>query len=221
MAIKNILFDLDDTLIVSSGQEIWYKEVLSNLGYNPNDYKDVYDAIGEYELSVTEENCFYDKNEILDFINNTLNRNYSISLIDEINKIVGEYWITQSLVQESTLKYLNSKYDLYIFTNWFKGPQWRRLEKLGFSKYFKDIFSSEQYGAKPHKIAYLNVLKALNCNANECCMIGDSKLCDIVGSKNVGMEAILFDYDGNRDKKDVIAHNYSVVTDLKDLEKIL
>ncbi len=41
------------------------------------------------------------------------------------------------------------------------------------------------------------------------------------GPNNAGIRAILFDFDGKRDKKDIFASNYLVITDLKELEKIL
>ena len=52
-------------------------------------------------------------------------------------------------------------------------------------------------------------------------MIGDNKKSDILGANNVGIPAILFDYNGKKDKKDIFAPNYEIITDLKELEKIL
>lgn len=222
MAIKNIIFDLDNTLIEDKDEDIlYYKEALSNLSYDENDYKNIYDALGDYELNLTEDDLFYSKEKAMDFVNKKLNKNYSLSLMDELNKVIAKYWCKHLFIQESTLKYLSSKYNLYVFSNWFKDAQLGRLENIGFSKYFKDIFTPEFYGAKPFKAAYQNVLDTLNCSPAECVMIGDSKFSDIFGSTNIGMNAILFDYDGNRDKKEINAQNYSIITDLKDLETIL
>ena len=52
-------------------------------------------------------------------------------------------------------------------------------------------------------------------------MIGDSKYIDILGARSINMNAILFDFDGLRDKPDIIVDGYSVVTSLKQLENIL
>jgi len=163
MAIKNILFDLDDTLIKNEKDYMfYYKEVLSNLGYNGKDYKSVYDAIDKYYLTLDEKNNIYSKVAMLNFINTTLNRSYSIELIDEINKYIANYWIKHPLIEESTLKYLNSKYNLYVFTNWFEDTQSKRLENISFLKYFKDVFGSDNYGSKPFESAFKNVLNKLN-----------------------------------------------------------
>lgn len=52
-------------------------------------------------------------------------------------------------------------------------------------------------------------------------MIGDSKNKEILAASNVGMKAVLFDYDGKRDKKDIELDNYIRVKDLKELMEIL
>ncbi len=222
MSIKNILFDLDNTLIENQEEDIlWYKKALSNLGYDENDYMNIYNAIDEYAFTLSEENNFYSKQSMLDFINISLDRNYSIELIDEFNKYIAKYWIKHPFIDEKTLQCLSSKYNLYIFTNWFKDAQAGRLENIGLLKYFKNIFSPEYYGTKPFKSAFENVLNTLRCKADECVMIGDSKYCDIFGARNIGMNAILFDYNGSRDKSDIIVDNYSVINDLKQLEFLL
>lgn len=222
MAIKNILFDLDNTLIENREEDIlYYKDVLANLGYDEKNYKNVYDAIDDYNCTLTEENNFCSKQAMLDFINTSLDKNYSIELIDELNKYIAKYWIKHPFITENTLQYLSSKYNLYVFTNWFKDAQSGRLENIGLLKYFKDIFSPEYYGSKPFKSAFKNVLNKLNCSPDECVMIGDSKYYDILGARNVGINAILFDYNGYRDKPDIIVDKYSVITDLKQLEYML
>lgn len=222
MAIKNILFDLDNTLIENQEEDVlWYKKALSNLGYDENDYMNIYNAIDQYELTLSEENNFYSKQSMLDFINTSLGKSYSIELIDELNKYIAKYWTKHPFIDEKTLQYLSSKYNLYIFTNWFKDAQAGRLENIGLLKYFKDIFSAEYYGTKPFKSTFENVLDTLNCKADECVIIGDSKYCDILGARNVGMNAILFDYNGSRDKSDIIVDKYSIITELKQLEDLL
>lgn len=222
MAIKNILFDLDNTLIKNEEDDmLYYKEALSNLGYDEKDYKTIYDLLDKYNPTFTENNNFYSKQDMLNFINQNLNKNYSIELIDEINKYISKYWIKHSFIQEDTLKYLSSKYNLYVFTNWFGDTQAKRLKNIGLLKYFKNVFGSDCYGSKPFKSAFKNVLNELNCSPEECVMIGDSKLNDIYGARNIGMNAILFDFNGSRDKSDIIVDNYCVITDLKQLENIL
>ena len=52
-------------------------------------------------------------------------------------------------------------------------------------------------------------------------MIGDSKLTDIACANSVGMKAILYDYNGRRDFKDVQLNNYTVIKKMEELLNLL
>lgn len=220
--IKNIIFDLDNTIIEYKDEyALKYKQALKNCGYNEDEYLNIYDALYYYEHSLTDSNSFYSKETMINFLNQKLNTNYDIKLIDELNAVIGKYWIDSILLHEDTLKYLSSKYTIYIFTNWFESPQSERLKNIGYLKYFKKIFGADTIGAKPFKSSFNNLLNYINASSSECTMIGDNKKMDILGANNAGISAILFDYNGKRDRKDIFAPNYTVITDLKNLEKIL
>ena len=125
------------------------------------------------------------------------------------------------LITEETLKYLSSKYRLYIFTNWFESAQKERLKNIDYLKYFTKVFGADNVGAKPFKASFDTVLECISALPEDCVMIGDSKRSDILGANNAGISALLYDYDGNRDKKEIFAKEYTVIKDLKELEKIL
>lgn len=219
--IKNIIFDLDNTIIEDKDDDVLhYKEALKNCGYSEDNYLNVYNALDDYEQTLSEENRFYSRETVIEFLNNKLNTNYDIRLVDELNKVIGKYWINPFL-SEDTLKYLAFKYKLYVFTNWFEVAQTERLKNIGYLKYFTRVFGSDTVGAKPFLSSFNNVLENIGALPSECIMIGDNKKCDILGANNAGISAILFDYNGKRDKKDVYAPDYKVITDLKELEKIL
>lgn len=220
--LKNIIFDLDNTIIkYTNDYALHYKKALRNCGYNEDDYLNIYNAIDDYNVLLTETNPFYSRESLLTFLNKKLNTNYNIKLVDELIKVVGKYWINSVLLPEDTLKYLYSKYKLYVYTNYFENCQAQRLEKIGYLKYFSRVFGSDTIGAKPFKSSFDAVLNTLGCLPNECIMIGDNKRDDVFGANNAGIRAILFNYDGKRDTKDIFAPNYTVIADLKELEKIL
>ena len=219
--IKNIIFDLDNTIIEDKDDDVLhYKEALRNCGYSEDNYINVYNALDDYEQTLSEENRFYSRETVIEFLNKNLNTNYDIKLVDELNKVIGKYWINPFL-SEDTLKYLASKYKLYVFTNWFEVAQTERLQNIGYLKYFTNVFGSDTVGAKPFLSSFNSVLQNIGALPSECIMIGDNKKCDIQGANNAGISAILFDYNGKRDKKDIYAPDYKVVTDLKELENIL
>lgn len=220
--IKNIIFDLDNTIIEDKDDYIlYYREALRNCGYSEDNYLNIYNALDEYEMSLTESNRFYSKETAIEFLNRKLNTDYNIKLIDALNTVIGKYWTKYILLPEDTLKYLSSKYVLYVFTNWFESAQIERLKTIGYLKYFSKIFGSDNFGAKPFVSSFYDVLSFINALPSECIMIGDSKAKDILGANNVGIYGILLDYDGKRDRNDIFAPNYKVIKNFKELEKIL
>lgn len=220
--IKNIIFDLDNTIIEDKEDYVlYYKEALRNCGYNEDNYLNIYNLLDDYDCSLTEDNRFYSRETAINFLNINLNTNYDIKLIDELNNVIVQYWNKYILLPEDTLKYLSSKYKLYVFTNWFESTQAERLKNIGYLNYFSKVFGSDTIGAKPFKSSFDAVLNFIGASPEECIMIGDSKKNDILGANNAGIKAILFDYDNNRDKKDVFAPNYELIKNLKELEKIL
>ena len=220
--IKYLIFDLDNTIILDEEEEInTYKDALKKLNYDIEDYYKIYVAVDEYEASVLEEELYFTKQGLLEFLNKNLNRNYSIELIDELCDVIGKKWIRKILLDKKTAEYLSSKYKLYIYTNFFGDAQYERIKNIGYDKYFKKVFGPEEYGLKPYRKSIENVLNEIGAEPDECLMIGDSKNKEILSASIVGMKAILYDYDGNRDKKDINLDNYIIVKDLKELMKIL
>lgn len=220
--VKNIFFDLDNTLIFDEDTDSeYYKEALSNLGYNENNFYKIYVAIDEYEKSLTEENCFYNEKEMLEFINKSLDEDYRIELIAELRKAIEENWIKRPLIKEDLLEKLSKKYNLYVYTNYFGASQAKRLENIGYKKYFKKVFGADEYGCKPYKKNFETILNEICSRPEDCIMIGDTKKMDILAANNIGMQSILFDYDGKRDNKAIELKDYIVIKNMNDLDKIL
>lgn len=217
--IKNILFDVDNTILDSSSENaIFYKEALESIGYDVSRYLDVYNAIDLYEDNFTEENNFYSKFDMLKLINQELCEDYPLQLIDEINKVIAKYWLKKILINKDIMEYLYSKYDLYVFSNWFYVATYNRLKNINYLKYFKEIFTADKVGSKPYKRAFENVLTKINSSSVECMMIGDSLKTDILGARNANMSAIWF----NPNSKPVTnIDGVKMITDFSDIYKIL
>ena len=142
--IKRVIFDIDNTLIP------WKKEyndeirkTLEDLKimYTDKDLKQISQAFDEYE----NEYYTFDRKLMLDFINKYTKKQYPEEFIynilarwstcvpDKIEKEIKE-----------TLKYLKSKYELVILTDWYAEQQIKRLEKLDIMKYFQKVYSAEK-----------------------------------------------------------------------------
>lgn len=212
--IKNLIFDLDDTIIKDEKEDSeCYKEALKNCGYSEEKYYDIYEAIDEYDKLITEDNMYYDKTEMLKTINKLLHTNYDMKLMDEILKLSGKYWTKRVIIDENTIRKLSEKFNLYVYTNYYTKVQENRLRNIGYLKYFKKVFGADKYGSKVFKKAFEKVLEEINAKPEECIMIGDDKSRDILAANNVGMKSILYDYTGEKSKKIVDVKDYIVIRD--------
>lgn len=220
--VKNLIFDLDNTIILDTDEDVeCYKEALENLGYDPDDYYKIFVAIDETEALLTEDDIYFTHEKILNYINKKLNKNYKMNLIDELSDSVGKKWTKIVLLDEEIVKYLSEKYNLYVYTNFLEKSQMQRLQTIGYDKYFSGVFGADKVGAKPFKKGIENVLKLIEARPEECIMIGDSKNKEILSASKVGMQAILYDYDGMRDKNDIKLDNYISIKDFKEILEIL
>ena len=193
--MEKIIFDLDNTLLMYDKNYLNdYNIIIKKYGYNLKPGA-LYESIGRYEdLKVK-----YNKNDMIDFINNDLNINMKAEIFEELLNIIGE-WVSpleDGLID--TLEYLNSKYKLYVLTNWYTECYTKRLNKAGILKYFKEVVGADKVIPKPNSDGYMYI--ANNTPVNQCLMIGDRLDIDILGAISIGMNALLFDYDNEYNGK--------------------
>lgn len=212
--MKKIIFDLDNTLMMFDLEYIKsYQDVLEDNNFE-NSYNDAYNlfkSIGKYE----ELKNIYNKEELLNFINQDLNQNYTLKLIDDILINIGKCWtnpVSKELI--NTLEYLKEKYELYVLTNWFTESQKERLKKVGILKYFKCVVGSDMVKPKPNIEAFNYIVD--NNDPNDFYMIGDNIDFDIKGALDAKINAILYDYDNKYGDK-----NYVRITKIEELKDIL
>ena len=220
--IKNLIFDLDDTIIKDEEEDsIFYKDALKKCGYSEENYYNIYVAIDEYDSKITEKNIYYNKQDMLNTINELLGENYNIKLIDELLSAVANFWCKRVIIKEATIKKLSEKFNLYVYTNFFTEAQTKRLENIGYLKYFKKVYGADIYGCKPFKKAMNQVLKDIEAKPEECIMIGDDKAKDIMSANKVGMKSILYDYTGKKNEKECNVKDYIVVRNFDEVLEIL
>lgn len=223
MKIKNIIFDVDNTIVKNEEEDkLEYKKVLKKYGYDESLYNGIYISIGNYDCDFTRENIYYNLKDMTDFVNKELDTDFQVEFMEEIIEVIGNKFCREALVTKETLEYLiNKGYNLYVFSNFYSRIQKERIKNLSLDKYFIRVFGSDEIGAKPFKEAFDKLLKEIGATNDECIMIGDDKRTDISGANRVGMKAILLDIDGTRDLKQAEdAKDYIVIKDLKELENI-
>jgi len=95
------------------------------------------------------------------------------------------------------LEYLRPGYKLHIITNGFKTVQHLKMKNSGILDFFDTITTSEDAGVKkPHRGIFLKALEDAGATVSESVMIGDNVEADILGAREIGMRAILYNYYG-------------------------
>ena len=207
--IKKVIFDLDDTLIINKENGMSNYDRIVKKYKLDSSVQELYDVIGMYE-HLTKK---YDRYELLDLINKHYNTNYSVDIVDDIIDAVGEWTYVAPQKVKDTLKYLSSKYELYVLTNWFTKSQVQRLKTAGLYGYFKDVISAEVC-AKPNEEAFSQFYK--DCLPEECIIVGDNYKMDIEVPEKLGIKTIMCNF-----KNKTINYDGKVITDFKELVDVL
>ncbi len=77
--------------------------------------------------------------------------------------------------------------------------QYRKLRQLRLSDKVRHIVSSEAVGhEKPHPFIFMQALEKLNLQSHQVCMIGDNFEKDVLGARNVGIDAIWINMKGKQ-----------------------
>ena len=211
--IKRVILDIDNTLI--PWIEEYDKEINKtldelNIEYTNEDYNNILEAMSAYE----NEYYTFNKKIMLDYINQYTNKKYPIEFI---NNIIDSWanCVPDKIEKETieTLKYLNSKYELVILTDWFGNQQSNRLEKLDILKYFQKVYSAEKTKRKPFKEAFIQAIG--NNSPEECIMIGDNLERDIKGALNAGLNAVY--YNPNHKEFDVECPDIARIEELTEI----
>ncbi len=205
--MKAIIFDLDNTLIPWLDDYI-DKIINGMVKFNvkkENTYK-IYELVDVYESSHSK----LDKKELLEFMNAKLDNKLKIDLIDDYIDLISSCTYKEEGVEE-TLDYLSKKYDLYVITNWFTASQTKRLETVGYAKYFKQIIGADQNYYKPDKRTFDIILEKYK--SEECVSVGDSIKNDIDLPLSLGMQAIW--------KTNETSTKYKTIKNISDLRNIL
>lgn len=210
--IKNILFDLDDTIFdFKMAEQIALTKTLLSLGVEPTDY--IIKRYSELNISqwkllelgrLTRSQVKVNRYKLLfDELGLDISPEKATAIYED-NLCVGHYFIDGA---EKLIKILCDKgYNLYLVSNGAKRVQDGRLKSAGISKYFKDIFISEVVGYEKPSINFFDYCfdKIDNFDKEETIIIGDSLSSDIKGGVNAGIKTIWFNPHNTPNHTDII-----------------
>ena len=200
--IKNLIFDLDNTLYDFS--TIWKKS-------NKLVYKYLkYDKIASYEEffkhykainNILVDEVLKGNMKLREIRNKRLKltlEKFGIILTEEDCNIYYEKqfdFIIESIKPNEEvnlwLSRLCKKYKMILLTNGKSYEQREKLAKLGLENLFELYISGETHISKPKAEAFINVLEKENIVASETMMIGDSLYYDINPANKLGMKTCL------------------------------
>lgn len=200
--IKNLIFDLDNTLYDFS--TIWKES-------NKLVYKYLkYDKIASYEEffrhykainNILVDEVLKGNMKLREIRNKRLKltlEKFGIILTEEDCNIYYEKqfdFIIESIKPDEEvnlwLSRLCKKYKMILLTNGKSYEQREKLAKLGLENLFELYISGETHISKPKAEAFINVLEKENIVTSETMMIGDSLHYDINPANKLGMKTCL------------------------------
>ena len=223
---RHIFFDLDHTLWdFDRNSYLTFKKLFKhhNISISLDNFLKVYKPINlNYWKLYRQEKI--DKSRLrfarLSDSFSALNLDISPSIINVISDEYIEYLTNYNYLIEGSLEileYLSVNYKLHIITNGFKEVQHCKLIKSGISNYFETVTNSETVGVKkPNRKIFDHALCLANADIKTSLMIGDNLEADILGSINMGMDALFFNYHNDSIPDGIIS-----IKNLLELKKYL
>ena len=210
MQIKLIIFDLDGTLVDTSG------DITNALNYALKPYglrdltvEDTIKMVGEGITRLIEKLLENERIQIRDTVIKRFLDYYSEHLID--------FSTLYPHVRE-TLEKLND-YKKAVISNKREYLSTRLLDKLDLLKYFDLVVGSDTTSErKPSAIPVIYVFTKLGVNPDESIIVGDSNY-DIEAGKKAGLKTVAVTY-GYRERQYLIDADY-IIDSMKDLLTLL
>lgn len=223
--VKTILIDADDTVLdFAKAQHGSFFAACNKLGFSCTDeqYED-YDEINKKYWRMLERGEISKSRLIIarfeEFFAKYGLKVDAEEMEDAYREFLGvQYHFVDGA--EEGLKYLKSKYRIYVITNGIKDTQENRIEKSGFINYVDGVFISEAIGAeKPSKEFFDYVFDHADAKRETSVVIGDSLTSDIKGGINADVRTIWFNCKRKGNDGKIIPD--CVVYDWKGLKELL
>jgi putative hydrolase of the HAD superfamily len=198
--MKTIFFDIDGTLYDEKAAKVKAEIEVSRLisRKSGRDFREIHGAFLNYKEQVAASmptdpgrnnralwyEVMLDRLELKGFNPEKLCEEYWAVVLNEIEP----YADLMAILPE-----IYKKYDLWIVTDELRRIQERKMIRLGLTRFFSGIFSSEDMGyVKPDPRLFEYALKEAKASKEETVMIGDNPRRDIKGANLAGITSIFF-----------------------------
>lgn len=199
MIIRQILLDLDDTLLdFGAAERVGISQTFRHFGIEPTQallrrYHEINRAQWEaFERGELTREAVLTRRFAL------LSAELGLELDPQACEKVYRGWLGRGhwFVEGATelLAYLFPRYELYIASNGVADTQYSRLESAGIGHYFREIFISETTGHHKPEKEYFDYCFAHmpGFRPENTLMIGDSLTGDILGGMRAGIHTCWF-----------------------------
>lgn len=202
--IHAIAFDLDDTLINTSGllaPRATINAFQSLIGNGLQLSLEECEAIRQEMIkSVSHKDVFihlaktYGSKNTLERVQDAVDAFYSPSLPDRLPLLPGAL---------DNLKILSKKYELFIVTAGFEISQIEKIRALGIKDFFKKIFVIDSLAKKRKRSSFETIIKDLSIQPKELLCIGNSLSSEIFDGIAIGATTCYFEFGEDRGTADV------------------
>lgn len=235
MKIKTIFFDVYQTLLsidYSVNNEAWnvFPRFLKTHGVqiNTSQFREMvslenqkyYSAVQDTKMNSRHHNLFNSINTI--FLNNNIKMGKK-ELLDLIWKFRKKHSSNLELYPKvkNMLNKLSKKYILSTASYTQGSYTYKELKKLEIAQYFSYfIFSSDIGYRKTDQKFFRICLKKTKNKPDECIMVGDNYLQDVVSPKKIGLKAILIENPLTNGRNIIKAVKPDSVVKLKDISRL-
>lgn len=199
MSIKAIAFDLDDTLLDTSGLLV------------PAASRHAFQLLQKAGLTLSLEEC---EKFRLDLIRTTSHK-------DVFKKLAAEYGTEETMKAvalankafyepvlpehlpllpgaKENLEILSKKYHLYIVTAGYQEAQLNKVKSLGIAQYFKNVFVVNSLEKERKLAPFKKILELENIQPRELLCIGNSLSSEIHDARELGATSCYFQFGEDR-----------------------
>ena len=221
-----LFLDLDDTILdFQKAEQIALSKTLREFGLEPTETvlkrynlinKAHWEALERKEL--TREQVLVGRFQTLFAEMGITVEPVKVARAYEDNLSVGHYFLPGA---EEAVERLSKKYKLYLASNGTAKVQAGRLKSANISRFFEEVFVSQELGANKPSLEYFEKCFARipDFDKTKAIIVGDSLTSDILGGQNAGI-ATCWVNPNHKQGRDDIRVDYEIQA-LSQLEELL
>ena len=189
-----LFLDLDDTILdFQKAEHVALSKTLREFGLEPTEYvlkrynlinKAHWEALERKEL--TREQVLVGRFQVLFEEMGIAVEPVSVARAYEHNLSIGHYFLPGA---EEAVERLSKKYKLYLASNGTARVQAGRLQSANISRFFEEVFVSQEIGANKPALEYFErcFARIPGLDKSRTIIVGDSLTSDILGGQNAGI----------------------------------